>query len=165
MAGTPIKFTGTFSLTIDAKNRVNMPATFRDSLKKRYPWEDAESVYLAKAQWGEGIAVYPVQIFEGRAVGKTPLRTVTDEEEYKMHAQAEACPIDNAGRIRIPDHMLKKSAFIKGTEIAFCGHGDFMQIWDPQKADNFMSAPPAAQAKNPGGENPSGGEAPVAILP
>ncbi|MCX7048117.1 MAG: hypothetical protein NTX50_21860 [Candidatus Sumerlaeota bacterium] len=149
------KFTGKSMLAIDAKNRVSVPAAFRDTLTMRFQ-ENSEYLYLAKATWGEGIAVYPVPVYEAM-MSDTPLGDVSKKgDKFLMHSEATPCPIDNAGRIRIPEDLMNEVSLPKD-KIFFCGHGDFMQIWQPEKYENFRKM----QAQIPTPDESGGGAAPT----
>jgi len=139
MANVKHPFVGNFRVSIDAKQRIAMPKTMRDTLVKSYG-EEADSVIVTLAMRQPSIAVYPLSEFNrlmDRLQETTELDADTQSLLMLMSASARACPIDGQGRIRLPEDLMAHAGLEK--EAYFCGHITRMQIWQPERWKQFAS--------------------------
>lgn len=122
-------FNGEYEHTIDAKNRLAIPAVFRGR------WEasrDGDGWFAVP--WREGlIRLYTERSFEERALNRA--KTLTpDEDEAELQATlfglSPRVEMDSAGRIRLPEDLLKLVEL--GSEVVLIGAGDRLEIRDRQ---------------------------------
>lgn len=134
-------FRGRYVHTIDAKNRMSLPAEFRQELQRRsdhppiltnghecldlYPYED----------W----VAYEQQIVEIAAV----------DPEAQAFARmrisgATPCPIDRQGRVLVPPHLRAHAGLTR--EVTVAGVGPRIELWD---RDRFEASLTQTQARYP----------------
>jgi MraZ protein len=136
-------FTGHAELTIDAKQRLAVPAKYRNQ------WDDARD---GKAwycvPWPGGILrLYTERCFEGLATQKH--QTLTPDEdasalEADLFSLAERIEPDSAGRISLPKQHLELSEL--GTEVVVIGAGNRLEVrdraaWQQTLAQRFARLP------------------------
>jgi MraZ protein len=116
-------FSGTFDYTLDAKNRLTVPAKFRTSF--------SDAVVLAKgtdrcvAVWNpEDFATYVAAALDGLH----PLSPRADKVNRFFRANSVEVPIDSAGRVMIPPFLLEHAGLDK--EVVVTGVGDRLEVWD-----------------------------------
>jgi MraZ protein len=116
-------FRGTFDYTLDAKNRLTVPAKFRASL--------AGGVVLSKGT-EQCIAIWTPEGFDGYVdAALTDLHPISDEvDRIERYFQANSVDteLDSAGRIGIPAFLgdyavLKKDVTVIGTRRC-------IEVWD-----------------------------------
>lgn len=124
-------FISTVTGTLDSKGRVCIPAPFR---------------HLLAAQSTEGVLICP-SFFEPalEAFGATVLATFNhrlasldpffssshDDQAYAVLAATQQLPLDEQGRVRLPDAMIEHAGLAGG--VVFVGMGQKFQIWNPEK--------------------------------
>lgn len=136
-------FTGHAELTIDAKQRLAVPAKYRNQ------WDDSRD---GKAwycvPWPGGILrLYTEHCFEGLA--KQEHQTLTPDEdasdlEADLFSLAERIEPDSAGRISVPKQHLELSGL--GTEVVVIGAGNRLEVrdraaWQQTLAQRFARLP------------------------
>ena len=129
-------FRGTFDYTLDAKNRLTIPARFRTSL--------ADGVVLAKglerclAVWrpddyermtGEALAQFPPLSPEARSLQRFFFNSSHDTE------------LDSAGRVMVPAFLMEHAGF--GREVVVTGSGDHLDVWDKRAFADYDAELPA----------------------
>lgn len=130
-------FTGTYEHTIDAKNRLAIPSRIRSLLQREAaaatggdPGAILLYVVLAK---NNVLCLYTEREFERRAAELENSERHPDEileyEELRF-SLAEAVDLDSAGRIRLPENLLKMAGL--GTDVVLMGVKDHLQIRDRQ---------------------------------
>ena len=116
-------FRGTFDFTLDAKNRLTVPARFRAAL--------ADGVVLARGA-GACVEVWPQAEYEsqhGRALeGLNPLSREYKELKRHLFGSASDTELDAAGRVMVPAVLLEHGALRK--EVVVTGAGDCLEVWD-----------------------------------
>ena len=122
-----VLFTGQYEHTIDAKNRLAVPADIRARWR---PEEQGLGWYAVPATGGV-IRLYPERDFEARA--RTGFLSLTpDEDEVELQATlfglSERLELDAAGRIRLPDTLLEVTK--PPPEVVLIGCGDRLEIRD-----------------------------------
>jgi len=116
-------FRGTFDYSLDAKNRLTVPARFRAAL--------AEGVVLAKglepyvALWTpSGYDAYTQSSLEGFH----PLSTEGRKLKRFFAANSLDTELDAAGRVMMPPFLIDHAGLTK--EVTVTGSGDALEIWD-----------------------------------
>ena len=130
-------FTGIYEHTIDAKNRLSVPAAFRSNMD---PKVDGESFYLAPGDRPNTLALWGERIFEANAAkrregGLTDPRRLDYDHLY--YATAWHLELDKLGRIRIPDLMLQN--FNIQREVTITGSDDHIVIWNKNDFKAFLT--------------------------
>ena len=118
-------FRGTFEYTLDAKNRLTVPAKFRSEL--------AGGVVLAKgvercvAVWTPaGYDAYTREALSGLHPASPDARRL----QRFFSANAFDTEIDGAGRVGIPAQLLEHGGL--GKEVVVAGAGGWLEVWDRQ---------------------------------
>jgi len=115
-------FRGTFDYSLDAKNRLTVPARFRAAL--------SEGVVLAKglercvALWTpKGYDDYT----QSSLAGFHPLSPDAQKLKRFFAANSLDTDLDAAGRVMIPPFLLEHAGLLK--EVVVTGSGDALEIW------------------------------------
>jgi MraZ protein len=118
-----VAFRGTFEYTLDAKNRLTVPAKFRAAL--------ADGVVLAKgvdrcmAIWTpDAYEVEVARVLEGFRPGSAQGR----ELARFFAANAIDTELDSAGRVMVPAFLLEHAGL--GKEVVVTGAGECLEVWD-----------------------------------
>lgn len=123
-------FTGEYEHTIDSKNRLSVPADIRQRLD---PEKDGEAFYIVLGQdctlW-----IYPDLYFE-RLVETLDQSLLGDQNllEYEQltFPTTRRVDLDSAGRIRIPDVLLKRAGL--GQQVTILGVRDHLELRDTEQ--------------------------------
>jgi MraZ protein len=118
-----LAFRGTFDYSLDAKNRLTVPARFRAAL--------ADGVVLAK-QVEPCVAVWRPDDYDAftQSVlqGFHPMSAQAQQLERFFAANAHDTELDAAGRVGIPPFLLEYGGLEK--EVVVTGAGRCLEIWD-----------------------------------
>jgi transcriptional regulator MraZ len=118
-------FRGTFEYSLDAKNRLTVPAKFRASL--------AEGVVLSKGI-ERCVQVWTPTGFEaytGAALQDVhPLSDQSRKLTRYFSANSIDIDLDSAGRVMVPGFLLEHAHLRK--EVVITGAGDCLEVWDRQ---------------------------------
>jgi len=116
-------FRGTFPYSLDAKNRLTVPAKFRTAL--------AGGVVLAKGTercvdiWTpEGFDAY----VEAARAGMHPLSKDSEKISRYFSANSFDTELDSAGRVMLPSGLLEHAGLEK--EVVVNGADAHLEIWD-----------------------------------
>jgi MraZ protein len=118
-------FRGTFDHTLDAKNRLTVPARYRAAL--------AEGVVLAMpTDLKPCVGVWrpeQYELYTRRAVDELPpLSSRLNELERFFYGSSQDADLDAAGRVMIPSFLAEHAALRK--EVVVVGVGDRLELWD-----------------------------------
>ena len=117
-------FHGTFDHTLDAKNRLTVPAKFRSTL--------AGTVFLVKGA-EPCLSIYPAETYETMAqaalIRMNPLSTQKREFSRLFYANAMSVELDGAGRIMLPARFMEHAG-IGSRDVVVAGAGDCLELWD-----------------------------------
>ncbi len=119
---SPYMFIGEYRHTLDAKNRISLPAKFRKELGTSVVVTrglDHCLFIYPKAAWKKQAAVFAKQS-TGSAAGRGLARL--------MLSGASETDVDSSGRILIPDY-LKSFAGLKEKSVV-AGVSDRVEVWD-----------------------------------
>jgi len=125
-------FYGTHEHTIDEKNRLTLPAKFRDGL-------DGGVVLVRGID--RTVDVYPRRSWEASAERISALDSLTREaREMKrfVFAGAAVTEIDKQGRVLVPLDLARHASL--GREVAVVGVDDHIEIWDRLQWASHVSA-------------------------
>jgi transcriptional regulator MraZ len=116
-------FRGTFDYSLDAKNRLTVPARFRAAL--------AEGVVLAKGL-ERCVALWTPTAYDAYTqaslAGFHPLSKEAQKLKRFFAANSLDTELDAAGRIGLPAFLLDHAGLSK--DVVVTGSGDALEIWD-----------------------------------
>ena len=128
MDSTGNSFTGSYTYTLDAKGRVNIPAKMRKALD---PASDA--TFVATRGNDACITLYPATVWKQVEVkllaldkGKPAIRHYI----RNIVRHAEALQYDGQGRVPLPAGLIEYASITKNAEIV--GMIDRIEIWNPE---------------------------------
>jgi MraZ protein len=121
-----LAFRGAFDYTLDAKNRLTVPAKFRAAL--------SEGMVLAKSV-DPCVAVWRAEDYE-RFIAETlqdvnPLSPKRRQLERYLSANSFDAELDGAGRVGIPTKLAEHAGL--GKEVVVTGVGRFFEVWDRER--------------------------------
>jgi MraZ protein len=116
-------FDGTADYTLDAKNRLTVPARYRPAL--------AAGLVLAKAI-EPCIAIWPREGFDAyrRAAlsGVHPVSRQATQIKRFLSANSYAADLDGAGRVMVPAPLMEHAGVKK--DVTVIGVDDHLEVWD-----------------------------------
>jgi MraZ protein len=116
-------FLGEYRHSIDNKDRLTVPARFRDLMD--------EGAYILRG-FDRNLMVYPTKAFESIS-HRLDLLSVTDpltrDLRRLVFGSASRLEIDKAGRILIPDFLCQKASLTCDHEAVLVGQGSYFEIW------------------------------------
>jgi MraZ protein len=120
-----VPFRGTFDHTLDAKNRLTVPARYRAAL--------AEGVVLTMpVDLKPCVGVWRPEEYETytrRALAELPpLSSRLTELERFFYGSSHDAELDAAGRIMIPNSLRESAQLAK--DVIVVGVGDRLELWD-----------------------------------
>jgi MraZ protein len=118
-----LSFLGQYEHTLDAKNRLTIPAKFRAQL--------SEGVVLAKEQEA-CIAIRPATAWNRFTEEMRSLGSLWDQDyrdfQRRYTAGAFDAQLDAAGRIMLPQALIEKAGLSR--EVVLVGNLDTIEVWD-----------------------------------
>lgn len=146
MAGTP-KYFGLASTSIDAKNRITIPAKFRSKLPAG---SDGKTLlYVIVGADFRHLDVFDQESGERRIeelTGRGGLPGQDQRRRQQLLALVEQVEIDRQGRVLLPKSHVAY-AKLEG-EVVVSGAGDHLQIYDPGEAEE-VAAPVSIDKLDP----------------
>jgi len=129
-----VPFRGTFDHTLDAKNRLTMPARYRSAL--------ADGVVLAMPLDQQPcVGVWRPQQYEDfsrRALaGVPPLSGKLAELERFFFGSSQDAELDAAGRVIVPAFLGEHARLAK--DVVIVGAGDRLELWSRDLWDEHQS--------------------------
>jgi MraZ protein len=139
MTGLVQPFISTVAGSLDGKGRVCIPATYRHLLSA----QNTNGVYVCPSFIDPALDAFGQELLDrinARLAGQDPFFSASfDDEATALIARTQALPIDENGRVRIPDAMIEHAGL--KDRIVFVGKAQKFQVWD---ADRY--APIEAEA-------------------
>jgi len=121
-------FQGEHKNTMDGKGRVNIPASFRETLRTRY----ADEQVIVTRDYDGCLRAYPPKEWEQSVLPSVRQRDINDEfrrsYERFVISPAITCIPDKQGRILLPA-TLREYAELDKT-VLFAGGASHFEIWD-----------------------------------
>ena len=115
-------FRGTFELTLDAKNRLTVPAKLRAAL--------AEGVVLAKGV-DRNVGIWKPEDYEAQIhaslAGQNPMSPQARELRRFFSSGAFDTELDAAGRVMIPAFLVDHAGLDR--DVVVTGAGDCLEVW------------------------------------
>jgi MraZ protein len=114
-----------FELTLDAKNRLTIPARFRDPFKA--------GLVLVRSHDVPAVGIEPVADYasfvEQSLAGRHPLDPSTRQIERFLNSAATPAELDGQGRVTIGQGLLEH-ARIAAKDVLLVGSGRRFELWD-----------------------------------
>jgi len=129
-------FTDAYERTVDAKNRIQIPAQFRAEMD---PELHGTALYLCPGERRNTLSLYPERTFESRA---EQLRTerISGEDslafEQMYYSLASKLEMDKQGRLVLPERQL--SLVTLGKEIILAGANIRIDLWAKNEYQEFV---------------------------
>lgn len=145
-------FISNYTVTLDAKGRVCIPASFRQILSAK----ETEGVYVCQSTAGGMLECFGDDVLETERAEVNQHKPFT--KEYNKRAaqvlmRVASLPFDENGRIRLPDDCIKHAGLTDKAVIV--GASDKFMIWSPERFQAFLAdalkEEPEAQAEADGG--------------
>jgi MraZ protein len=118
-------FQGIHDHSLDAKNRLTVPARARAQL--------ANGVTVAIG-FENCLTVYPADEYEAIAkqalAGVNPLSAAARDLKRHLYGNATTGELDSAGRIAIPPRYAAHAGIAK--DVTVVGAGECLELWDPE---------------------------------
>ncbi len=128
-------FTGDYEHTIDSKNRVSIPARFRQILS---PETVGDKFYIVIGANGK-LWLYPNKYYE-QLVDQIPREFIPDDNlmEYELFTLglARLVEMDGNGRVVIPEKMIRKTEL--GKDVVIVGVRDHLELWNRSEWEEFV---------------------------
>ncbi|MFN3167676.1 MAG: division/cell wall cluster transcriptional repressor MraZ [Phycisphaeraceae bacterium] len=125
-------FTGTYEHAIDAKHRLAIPSDIRRDLQRGLGTGEGDAVVLYCVLGGTDVLClytepgYSRLAEELRQSDLDPIDLLEYEEVF--YANSKRIEMDSAGRVRLPEHLLKQTGL--SGEVVIAGAGDHLKIRD-----------------------------------
>ena len=126
-------FRGTFDYSLDAKNRLTVPAKFRAAL--------SDGVVLAKGV-EDCVQIWPTKDYESYTADAVQGFHRMSREGRKLRSFLAANSIDldldSAGRVGMPPFLLEHAELEK--EVVVVGADDCLEVWDRKRWAEYNAA-------------------------
>lgn len=125
-------FTGTYEHAIDAKHRLAIPSDIRRELQRGLGLAEGDGVALYCVLGGSDVLClytepgYQRLAEDLRRSDVDPMELLAYEEVF--YANSKRIEMDSAGRIRLPEHLLKQTGL--SGDVVIAGAGDHLKIRD-----------------------------------
>ena len=125
-------FTGTYEHAIDAKHRLAIPSEIRRGLQRGLGAGEGDAIVLYVVLGGDDVVcLYTEPGYLRLAEDMRQCRLDPEEllaYEEMFFAMSSRIEMDKAGRIRLPEHLLKQTGL--SGEVTLTGAGDHLKIRD-----------------------------------
>jgi len=126
-------FRGTFDYSLDAKNRLTVPARFRAAL--------SEGVVLAKGL-EPCVAIWTPSAYEdytqSALAGFHPVSREAQKLQRFFAANSFDTELDAAGRVMVPPFLVEHAALSK--DVVVTGTGNALELWDRANWADYNAA-------------------------
>ena len=123
------RFSGTYEHAIDDKNRVAIPAKYREALSGL----QEERLMVTRFRSGDRrcLDVYPMSAWgdlEAKILAKRRFDPRVQQFKRVYVSGAHDCTLDGQGRILLPQHLRDYAGL--GRDVVFTGEIDMFKVWD-----------------------------------
>lgn len=119
-----MSFSGTADYTLDAKNRLTVPARYRGAL--------ANGVVVQRSLTEPSLEIWPAADHAEQASAalgnRNPLAPTTRELKRALYASVEETNLDGAGRIGLNAKQLAHAGLTK--DVTVVGSGEWLEVWE-----------------------------------
>ncbi len=126
-------FEGRYEYTLDEKNRISIPAKFREVLARHY------DMSLILTNLDGCIVAYPKREWELIKERMYGLQNITKQARMFLRfyfSGASECVIDRLGRILIPQSLKSYAGIVK--EVVIIGMNKRIEIWSKEKWEELV---------------------------
>ena len=119
---------------IDAKGRVSVPAYFRSVLQQR----GYSELYAIRELDVPALNVGGMDLldrYEARIAQEDPFLQTAEDMSFFVHGDGAFLKLDQDGRISVTDFIRDHTGI--STEVAFVGRGNFFQMWEPSRLQEY----------------------------
>lgn len=127
-------FEGRFEYSLDEKNRVSIPARFREILARHY------DMNLVLTNLDRCIAAYPRKEWQSLKDRLSSSPTATREIKLFLrffYSGVTECPIDRLGRILIPQSLKSYAKIVK--DVVIIGVDRRIEIWSKEEWEKLVN--------------------------
>jgi len=126
-----VVFTGTYEHTIDTKNRLAIPADFRNAVQRAVGAGESDPlVFYVTFGDKQTLHLFPQKTFEQQAEAFGQSEQDLADYEQLFYSLAHRVELDRQGRVRLPENLLRRSGL--GSEVALLGVRDHIEVHDRQ---------------------------------
>ncbi len=131
MTGLVQPFISTVAGSLDSKGRVCIPATYRHLLSA----QNTMGVYVCPSFIDPALDAFGQTLLDRvneRLATQDPFFSAGfDDEATALIARTQSLPIDENGRVRLPDQMIEHAGL--KDKIVFVGKAQKFQVWDVER--------------------------------
>jgi MraZ protein len=129
-------FISTYTVTLDSKGRVCVPAPYRQLLAAMH----TDGVYVCPSNRGEMLECFGDDVLDrekAKLDGLDPFSKEYDRRAARMAIRTHCLPFDENGRIRLPDALIAHAHL--ADKAAIVGAFGKFQIWEPSRFEAFLA--------------------------
>jgi len=129
-------FTGQYDRSIDAKNRIQLPAPLRSAVDRE---RDGKLLYITLGEHRGTLSIFTERAFEelAKRIGTEFLPGPESLKfELQFFALASSVELDKQGRFVIPDRLKSKARL--GSEVWMVGQKNRIDVWNRDDLDRSM---------------------------
>jgi MraZ protein len=148
-------FKGSHPVTIDAKGRIAIPASYRQSLI-----DDCAGRLVITRHWDGCLLIYPAtefQKFESQLLAKGSLNPKVRDIQRFFIGNARDIDMDRQGRLLLPSNL--RAAASLESKAVLSGIGNLFELWDEAQFNDRAADTAAALA-----EDAANGELPDVLM-
>jgi len=131
MTGLVQPFISTVPGSLDSKGRVCIPATYRHILSA----QNTAGLYICPSFIDPALDAFGQTLLDAihaRLTAQDPFFSVShDDEATALIARTQALPVDENGRVRLPDALIEHAGL--KDRIVFVGKAQKFQVWDAER--------------------------------
>jgi len=128
-------FTGDYEHTLDTKNRLSIPARFRQMLSP----ETVGDKFILVIGNNKKLCLYPDKYYE-QLVSRYPAELIPDEQviryEQITFGLARLLELDGTGRVILPERMITRAGL--GKEVVIIGVRDHLELWNRDEWERYV---------------------------
>jgi MraZ protein len=126
-------FTSSYNHTVDAKNRIFIPAKFRDEL--------GDDIIIAPSLRNKCLVVYSIKEWEKYI---SPIKEGLTREELEkvmryLNGRALRLFLDSTGRVQLTPELVAYAG-LNDKQISIIGCGDYAEIWNADTYNDVMNS-------------------------
>lgn len=126
-------FISRITAKLDSKSRVCIPATYRQILAA----QETNGVYVCPSFHEPALECFGTEVLQRFHRSQAELDPFfspeLDDKVRSILAMTELLPLDENGRVRLPDEMIRHAELKEDAAIVFVGAGTKFQIWDKER--------------------------------
>jgi len=142
-------FQGEYRNSMDGKGRVNIPASFRETLRARY----ADDCVIVTRDYDGCLRAYPPKEWERSVLASVRRFDINDAYrrafERFVVSPAVSCLPDKQGRILVPATLREHAEL--GKTVLFAGGDGYFEIWDIARREACIKTDLAILRQGPPG--------------